>query len=57
MTLCLGCGCELATRDVRKVIVHGRPYGPLCAACAAPLLAGMSFADWLNYQWQREHPN
>ena len=59
MPCCRGCDRELAPREVREAVIEtstsGRElYGPLCQDCAAPLLAGMSFAKWLDVQWERQ---
>jgi hypothetical protein len=60
---CLSCGRELAPGDVREAFVRsslipeGEVYGPLCAACAEPLIKGVPFSQWLDEQWARRKPN
>jgi hypothetical protein len=53
---CKGCNCELSPRDVREIVVHGEPHGSLCERCAEEA-SSMSFADWLDMCWQRDHPH
>ena len=50
---CRSCGCELHTREVREVVASdGRPHAPFCERCAKSA-EGISFAQWLDEQWQR----
>jgi hypothetical protein len=42
----------LTEQDIHRIEGHG----PFCAACAASA-RGMTFAEWLDATWRREHPN
>jgi hypothetical protein len=51
--MCRSCLRELLTeQDIHRIEGHG----PFCAACAASA-RGMTFAEWLDATWRREHPN
>jgi len=55
--LCRSCGCALARREVREIVVpEFGTHGPFCATCAQSA-KGMSFAEWLDDQWQRQRPH
>lgn len=55
---CISCGCVLARRDVREIVVPDEigTHGPFCAACAQSA-EGLTFAEWLDNQWQRQQPH
>ena len=55
--VCLNCARELPTRDdVHQIDTSRGPHGPFCAACAESA-KGIPFDQWLDEQWQRQHPH
>lgn len=55
---CISCGSLLARRDVREIVVPDAigTHGPFCAGCAQSA-EGLTFAEWLDNQWQRQRPH